>query len=346
MLRNILDKGKTLFLSLIFIVILATNVVYYLGKSNTPNDHWRIEPAAVYHIPTLNISSDIEYPDKTTVNGNSVAEDYYKFSSKPADEKCVKRIPQAIIIGIMKAGTTTMSRFLAAHPQVAVRVEKSETNYFSHHFNEPLSWYKKRLPCSYSNQITIDKSPVYFYYGNSARNIRKTIPNVKLILVVKDPITRAESMFAMIKEEDETFEEAVTIRNDKNKIEVNTRSRKLIIFSNYQKYIGAWLKHFERRQLFIIDSNDLSANPVEVLKDVERFLQIDPYFTKDMFVYNETKRMFHLKTQHTDQEKYTAGKSRSHEEYSSDVRRLLEDYFRPLNEKFFEKLGERFDWGY
>lgn len=297
----------------------------------------------VLHIQSFD--SSFRPPPPALVTSNSmlhfnVSDD--TFSSSQSDDKCLKQIPQAFIIGIMKAGTTTMNLFLSTHPQVAAKTTKSEINYFSHHFNKPLSWYKQRLPCSYSNQITIEKSPTYFYHPKSASRIRSTIPNAKLILVVKDPIQRAESMFAMIKKDSETFEEAVTIRNNKNKLQVNTRARKLIVFSNYQKYIGAWLKNFKRHQIFIVDSRELKTNPVKILKEVERFFNIEPYFTLDMFVYNATKDSYRLKTNNSRAE----GTSRPHEAYSSEVRKLLEDFFRPLNKKFFEVIQMTFDWGY
>lgn len=284
---------------------------------------------------------------QTNYDDNVISDDIdevREIATHSPDDKCVKKLPQAIIAGIQKCGTTALLKFLSAHPQIVACLDPVETMYFSAHYNKPLSWYKNLMPCSYSNQITMEKSPPYFYRGFCADRIYKMEPKTKIIFIVKDPVVRTESMYAMIKRQlhGQTFSQAVT---SGNLTKINTKTS-LIDFSNYPKYIGAWLNKFDRRQILFVDGHNMEVNPSEELNIVERFLGVGTYFTPEKFMFNETKGKYCLFTDEVGIRCLAAKKGRQHPEYGSDVRKLLEDYFKPLNEKFFSMIKRRFDWGY
>lgn len=282
--------------------------------------------------------SDVE----SGANGN-----FREIVTHSPSDQCVKRLPQAIIAGIQKCGTTALLKFLSAHPQIKACTTPAETMYFSMYYNKPLSWYRDLMPCSYSNEITMEKSPPYFYRGFCAERIRKMDPKTKILLVVKDPIIRTESMYAMIKEDlhGQTFERAITKKNNKNETVLNTNTR-LIQFSNYPKYIGAWLKNFNRQQLLVVDGHNFEANPAQELNIIENFLQIGTYFTTDRFIFNQTKGKQCLISDEKGVQCLAAKKGRKHPEYGTKIRDLMVDYFKPLNEVFFKMINRRFEWGY
>lgn len=281
------------------------------------------------------VTYDVNYDD---------AEEYREIATHAPEDKCIKRLPQAIIAGIQKCGTTALLKFLDAHPQIAGCLTPAETMYFSVHYNKPLDWYKNLMPCSYSNQVTMEKSPPYFYRGFCADRIRKMDPKTKILLIVKDPVVRTESMYAMIKGQlrGTSFETAVTINN---RTAINTKTR-LITFSQYPRYMGAWLRNFGQDQILVVDGHNFQVNPAEELGIIEKFLGIGTYFTEDKFLYNETKGQYCLMTSEKGIQCLSPKKGRKHPVYGSGVRKLLEDYFRPMNEKFFQMINRRFDWGY
>lgn len=263
---------------------------------------------------------------------------------KHPKEACIKRLPQAIVVGIQKCGTSALLTFLNAHPQIAACMHPVETKFFTMHYGKGLDWYRELMPCSYSDQITMEKSPPYFYRGYTAERIRKMNPNTKIIIIVKDPIVRTESMFAMTqnKYHGSSFERVLTTSDGEH---LKTSSI-LLQFSNYQKHIRAWLKNFNLKQILFVDGHNLEENPAEELNNVEHFLGIGNYFTNDRFVFNTTKKKYCLRRTISDMYCLGANKGREHPTYSSNLRKLLEAYFRPLNNMFFDLIKRSFDWGY
>lgn len=76
--------------------------------------------------------------------------------------KTCRRLPQALIVGVRKAGTRALLEMLYLHP----RVQKAagEVHFFDRdeNYNLGLEWYRKKMPFSFRGQITIEKSPSYF----------------------------------------------------------------------------------------------------------------------------------------------------------------------------------------
>ena len=297
-----------------------------------------------YRLLQIDESNDVTYDTNDIMydvkDDDSVLRDMATHSPQ---DTCIKRLPQAIIAGVQKCGTTALLKFLSAHPQVKACLKPAETKYFSQYHTKSLDWYKELMPCSYSNEITMEKSPPYFYRGYCANRIRKMDPKTKIIFIVKDPVVRTESMYAMLRtDKGKSFAASVT-SNNLSQINENTQ---LIDFSNYPKYMGSWVKAFDQQQILVVDGHNLEAEPAVELGIVEQFLGIGSYFTPDKFMFNETKRKFCLYTDHSGVQCLSERKGRKHPEYSNTVRTLLEDHFRPQNEAFFKMINRRFDWGY
>ncbi|CAL4172139.1 unnamed protein product, partial [Meganyctiphanes norvegica] len=109
-----------------------------------------------------------------------------------------KRLPTALIIGINKCGTGALRDMLSMHPQIAAA--KGEVKYFStgekSQYDEGLEWYRQQMPYSYEDQITLEKSPQYFTDKDAPHRIYKFNPKTKLILIVREPVTRLISQYS------------------------------------------------------------------------------------------------------------------------------------------------------
>ena len=88
-----------------------------------------------------------------------------------------KRLPDVILIGVMKGGTRALLTYLSMYPQVAAC--NFEVEFFANKYDKGLQWYKEQMPWSSPNQLTMEKSPVYFvtptvpkriYHMNSKSN--------------------------------------------------------------------------------------------------------------------------------------------------------------------------------
>ncbi len=104
--------------------------------------------------------------------------------------------PQFIIIGAMKSGTTVLYDFICSHPRVQKATEK-EIHYFSLYPYEGEKWYLDHFSGD-SEMVYGEASPTYFHVANTLsipRSIKEFSQDIKLILIVRDPVERAVSHF-------------------------------------------------------------------------------------------------------------------------------------------------------
>jgi len=107
------------------------------------------------------------------------------------------KLPDVIIPGVPKCGTTTLYDYLITHPSIQSSLTK-EVFYFDRHFNEPLSWYT-----GYWNKmkdgITIDATPTYMDSEVYIKRMCETVPNAKYIVILRDPIKRLISNYNQVR---------------------------------------------------------------------------------------------------------------------------------------------------
>lgn len=256
-----------------------------------------------------------------------------------------RRLPQCIIIGIRKAGTRALLTFLNLHPQI--QAAKNEVHFFDEdeNYERGYEWYRKRMPYSFSGQLTIEKSPSYFKVREVPGRIQEMNSSIKLLLIVREPTERMISDYLQIQlkrikngKSAELFEVLATTSDG----EVDEDYGNLRL-SLYYKHMRNWLKYFTLDHFHIVDGNKLTKDPINELHKVEDFLGLEHRLNSDMFYYNKTKKHFCYKLA-TEQKCLDATKGREHPEVDPNVLRKLREYFRPYNEKFFEMIGRRFDW--
>lgn len=101
-------------------------------------------------------------------------------------------LPSALIIGVKKSGTRALLEFIRFHPDV--RASGCEVHFFDRHYNKGLRWYRHRMPATNRDgQITMEKTPSYFITREVPKRVYNMNPKTKLLLVVRDPVTRAIS---------------------------------------------------------------------------------------------------------------------------------------------------------
>ncbi len=113
-------------------------------------------------------------------------------------------LPNFMIIGIPKGGTTSLFNYLSRHPDVAMSVRK-EINYFSNNYNKGLGWYRSFFPTVFYKlflQIFIGKSILvgeastsYLFRPRSAERTHKLLPQCKLIMLLRNPVDRVPSQY-------------------------------------------------------------------------------------------------------------------------------------------------------
>lgn len=120
-------------------------------------------------------------------------------NSKMHFHKTGRRLPQALIVGVRKCGTRALLEMLFLHP----RIQKAagEVHFFDRdeNYERGLEWYRKKMPYSFRGQITIEKSPSYFVTPEVPERVRAMNASIKLLMIVRDPVTRAISDYTQLK---------------------------------------------------------------------------------------------------------------------------------------------------
>ena len=282
-------------------------------------------------------------PVTCPTNSQSVGED-------TADSSAIQRFPQAIIIGVRKGGTRALIDMLKIHPDVAAAL--GEVHYFDYeeNFDRGVQWYINRMPHTTPGQITIEKSPSYFITERVPLRMYTVSRNLKLILIVRNPLDRVISDFAQMAAKKDhkgkrrsVFEEQAFRFDGK----VDT-SYPAISVSMYDVHIKRWLKYFKMEQMHIANGDVLITDPVSELKKVEAFLGVRPFFSQDMFFYNATKGFYCWKVLSKKGREVPnclgSGKGREHPTVSEAIMAKLRRFFQPHNEDFYALVGHNFTW--
>ena len=146
----------------------------------------------------------IDYSKLPYFSANSTA----AVTAKPA----LKRLPDAIIIGVRKCGTRALLSFLNRHP--LVRAAGKEIHFFDNYYDLGTDWYRDQMPPARDLEVVIEKTPGYFIEPEAPERVMKTLgPGVKLILIVRDPVERTVSDYVQLKLK---YEKTRRLRNSKN----------------------------------------------------------------------------------------------------------------------------------
>ncbi|XP_051888760.1 heparan sulfate glucosamine 3-O-sulfotransferase 3B1-like [Pristis pectinata] len=269
-------------------------------------------------------------------------------SQKPLDLNLggfgAKKLPQAIIIGVKKGGTRALLEFLRVHPDI--RAVGAEPHFFDRHYDKGMEWYKDLMPKTLDGQITMEKTPSYFVTKEAAARIYAMSKDAKLIVVVRDPVTRAISDYTqtLSKKPDIPSFESLTFKNRTTGL-IDT-SWSAIQIGIYAKHLENWLQYFPMRQILFVSGERLISDPAGELSRVQDFLGLKRIITDKHFYFNQTKGFPCLKKPEGSSKPHCLGKTkgRTHPNIDPEVVQRLRDFYRPFNMKFYQMTGQNFGW--
>jgi len=218
--------------------------------------------------------------------------------------------PNFLIIGAAKSGTTTLYEQLKMHHKVFMQKIK-KTNYFALK-NNKIKFLKETVARGYYEDFVYnledylalfhdcdkykaigEASPIYLFDKDAPYEIKKMIPDVKLIVILRNPIERAFSNFLM-------HHPGIGYETTKNFIEAleleEERKKNNWWWGFYYKEAGLYsiqleryFSLFKRSQILILLYEELKDNPDVVYSKIADFLNISPFFTDPQKQYNATK---------------------------------------------------------
>ncbi|TNN03248.1 heparan sulfate glucosamine 3-O-sulfotransferase 3B1b [Takifugu rubripes] len=255
-----------------------------------------------------------------------------------------KKLPQAIIIGVKKGGTRALLEFLRVHPDI--RAVGAEPHFFDRNYENGLEWYRELMPKTLEGQITMEKTPSYFVTREAPARIAAMSRDTKLIVVVRDPVTRAISDYTqtLSKKPDIPSFESLTFKNRTTGL-IDT-SWSAIQIGIYAKHLDNWLQFFPMRQILFVSGERLISDPAGELGRVQDFLGLKRIITDKHFYFNQTKGFPCLKKAEGSSKPHCLGKTkgRTHPNIDPEVVQRLRDFYRPFNMKFYQMTGHDFGW--
>jgi len=282
---------------------------------------------------------------KKLIGNNSKIYQLYsqpKFRALPAQ---LTSLPDFIIIGGMKCGTTSLYDFITRHPGI-LPAKKKEIHFFDEHYLWGKSWYasnfpllldKKNLEIELQHRVlTGEATPNYMIFPFVPKRIKNLIPTVKLIAILRNPVDRTYSHYQhAIKKNHEnlSLEDSIKIEekrldSEKEKIfdqkykPYHYRYHTYLHKGHYEELLKNWYNEFPKDQILIVDSDKLKKNPKIVLNDIFTFLNLPSFIQIN---YNNL----------------LVGK---YPEMNPSTRNWLIEYFKPHNQKLYKLLDRTFDW--
>ena len=146
--------------------------------------------------------------------------------------------------------------------------------------------------------------------------------------------------------------------NKSGEVEMNPFIKRSVFYD----YIYPWYRKFDSNQILLVDQDELSEDPVRIMKRVEQFLEIPQLLSSENFPYFDHLKFFCFRSFDKQRDGFyvfknnpnstdddvkcfdPAVKAREHEDIPDTLRAKLEDFFKPYN-KYLEKLsGQTFKW--
>jgi hypothetical protein len=243
-------------------------------------------------------------------------------------------LPDFLILGAQKAGTTALYAYLRWHPALTGPAWK-EVSYFDRHYRRGARWYRGHFPLRSGDRVVGEASPGYLFHPLAPSRVKATVPEARLIALLRDPVDRALSHYhheVALGREPLTFEQAIEAEPERTRGEEERLSREPDYFSHtwwdytylargrYAEQLERWLAVFPREQLLVLASDELAAEPEQTYARVLEFLGAPGH----------------------ELESYPRVYEQSYGEMQPDTRRRLAEYFAEPNRRLYALLGRDF----
>lgn len=202
------------------------------------------------------------------------------------------------------------------------------------------------MPPTIQGQITVEKTPSYWITKGVPGRVYNMSQDVRMIVVVRDPATRALSDYtqAITKRPNlGPFERMAFLDNVTGLVDTSWGAIRIGV---YARHLERWLEYFPRERIHFVSGERLISDPAGELATVQDFLSLKRVITDKHFYFNATKGFPCLKKSEGSGSPRCLGKTkgRPHPPVDPKVIQRLRDFYRPFNEKFYKMTGVNFGW--
>jgi len=202
--------------------------------------------------------------------------------------------PNTFLIGVQKAGTTTLNDWISQHPQVYCYNSLKDIPLFVK-FPQPQQLNKRLLletPAYNKEPVVFHSAVNYIFYPSLLQLIAQKQPAAKLVLIIRNPVARAISSYFYFKKmlrENRDIETALLYQPKKDfEITRDNNDFTYIEHGFYYQQVKTCLQYFSKKQLLLLDYDELKHDPDNLLKKVYHFLGIDENFKANLAAKNVT----------------------------------------------------------
>ncbi len=207
--------------------------------------------------------------------------------------------PNTLLIGAQKCATTSVYNWIAQHPEICGPSTLKDYAYFVNDgfFEKGIDLFEKDyINEGYNDQKIILHGCVhYVYFKKAIDRIYDFDPNVKLLLVLRNPVDRAISAYRYAKKMNiENLDFKTALEKESERLTGSLSEKSELTYVSHSKYgeqLEYLLKKFRKDQLCVVFYEDVKDNPQKVVTSIFSFLEVDTNYIPDFSVLNKTGKI-------------------------------------------------------
>lgn len=253
-------------------------------------------------------------------------------------------LPDFVMLGAQKAGTTALYSWLLQTPGM-MAPGVNEIHYFDLHSGRTVDWYRSWFPrmtqggrdAPGPRSFTGEKTPYYLFHPAVPARLSATLPEARLLVLLRDPVRRAYSHFQHSREQgfeqEEDFNRALDLEEGRlagagprlmrpGGRHFSHQHHSYMARGRYAEQLERWFEHVSPDRVLVLQSEELFSDPAAAYTRTCRFLGVEPGNEVDLRPRNVG----------------------GYDPRMGSAADRLRGYFRAPNEKLFSLLGQRWDW--
>ncbi|CAI2350539.1 unnamed protein product [Caenorhabditis sp. 36 PRJEB53466] len=269
--------------------------------------------------------------EKTPLWTNPCTDSRHKAILPPTINCTNMTLPNLLILGPQKTGSTALANFLSLHPNVSqnspIPGSFEEVQFFGGaNYLNGIEWYLSNFR---NASIIFEKSATYFDNPTAPKQAASLVPNAKLVVILQNPSQRAYSWFQhLLAHKDPSAVsagslEAILDSSDATWRKIRQRS---VSGGRYVHHLDKWLEHFSLTQMLFLDSDELKEQPAQVLNSLSKWLDL-PEFPFETHIRFSPSKGFHCRFTDGKTKCLGESKGRKYPEMSESLRLKLDKIF-------------------
>lgn len=259
----------------------------------------------------------------------------------------LRAMPDYLIVGAQRAGTTSLHHYLAQSPAVVTPPLAKGVHWFDVNYHRNAQWYRSQFPLRRTLHtvgarcdgiaVTGEASPYYLFHPAVPSRIAQHLPEVRILVVLRDPVSRAWSHYhhelargfetlsfaaAIQAEGSRLTGEADRLLRDETARSMSHQHHSYVSRGLYAEQLERLFDAVDRLRVMIIDSDDLRRDSDGVCAQIAEFLDIPPWRLEERTAHN----------------------ARRYDSIPRDLAASLRERFVEPDARLAELLGRRFSW--